>query len=324
MKFVVLVVSLGLVLTTPPALAQSRIVEASLETDLVPSPVEYAVLLPDGYREDGDPLPLLINLHGGQRDRSQLTQSQPLFDLVWADGTLPPVVVAMPSAGLSFYLNYQDRSERWEEFILEEFLPHLRDTYRVHTNREGTLLTGASMGGVGSLRLAFKHPERFAAVAALEPAIDPVLTWDEVRPKHQFFLTPADIERFYGSPVDKEHWAANNPASIANAEPAKLRDSGLQVYFEAGDLDFLWLYEGAEFLHQVLWTAKIPHEYHLVRGADHIGATLGRRILEALRFLGRELVPQPHDPVAQALRDEFEPVKQGLSEGDHYGLDGRR
>ena len=39
--------------------------EAELASDLIPRPVPYAVLLPDGYQADGAPLPLLLLLHGG-------------------------------------------------------------------------------------------------------------------------------------------------------------------------------------------------------------------------------------------------------------------
>ena len=178
------------------------------------------------------------------------------------------------------------------------------------------------MGGKGSLLLGLGHVERFVAVAALEPAIVPGLTWGEVKPKHLFFYPPPEyLGQLHGSPVDSEHWAANNPASIVHSDPAGIRDSALQIYFETGDLDGLWLYEGAEFLHQVLWNAKIPHEYHLVRGADHIGATVGRRYLEALRFLGRVLAPPTRNPAVEAFRQGFEPLKRDLGERDHYGLD---
>jgi len=33
----------------------------------VPSPVEYYALLPPGYDETGEPLPLVLNPHGGGR-----------------------------------------------------------------------------------------------------------------------------------------------------------------------------------------------------------------------------------------------------------------
>ena len=82
----------------------------------------------------------------------------------------------------------------------------------------------------------------------------------------------------------------------------------------------MWIYEGVEFLHQVLWNARIPHEYHLVRRADHVGATLMPRFREAQRFLGRVLTPEP-DPAAEAFRGQMEPAKRNLTDRDHYGLD---
>ena len=321
MKLAVTGIALALGLVAPPiAVAQSRIIEGSVETDLVSGPVEYAVLLPKEYREDGDRLPLLLSLHGDGGNRDVLAQrQQALFDELWADGSFPPVVVATPSANRSVYMNARNGDERWEDFMVDDFLSHLGATYRVRTDREGLLLTGASMGGTGSLLLGFKHPDRFAAVAALEPGIRPVLSWDEVRPKH--FLSREDMEPLYGWPVDRERWAANNPASIIHADPDTIRDSGLQIYVEAGDQDVFWLYEGAEFLHQTLWDAKIPHEYHLVRGADHVGATLERRRREALRFLGRVLAPPPPDNSVTRSRLATAPMKRGLAEDDHYGLD---
>ena len=40
----------------------SEYVESSIESDIVPGPVEYAVLLPNEYDKSGDPYPLLLNL----------------------------------------------------------------------------------------------------------------------------------------------------------------------------------------------------------------------------------------------------------------------
>ena len=116
-------------------------------------------------------------------------------------------------------MNNQSGTERWEDFVLDEFLPHVQETFRVQTDRDGTLLTGISMGGKGSLLLGFKHAERFVALAALEPAIVPGLTWGEVKPKHLFFYPPESLGQLHGSPVDSEHWAANNPASIVHSDP---------------------------------------------------------------------------------------------------------
>jgi predicted peptidase len=47
-------------------------IDGKLETKLAPSPVEFAVLLPDGYESANNLLPLLLFLHGGGGDKSFL------------------------------------------------------------------------------------------------------------------------------------------------------------------------------------------------------------------------------------------------------------
>ena len=155
MRTVAAFVIFAFALTAPQvATAQSRIVEGAVETNSVPGPVEYAVLLPDGYDPDGDPLPLLLNLHGRGGDSEFLRRRQPIFDELWADGSLPPVVVATPSAARSMYMNYRNGAERWADFIRDDFLPHLQATYRVRADPQGTMLTG--VGGELLISLAIR------------------------------------------------------------------------------------------------------------------------------------------------------------------------
>ena len=79
-----------------------------------------------------------------------------------------------------------------------------------------------------------------------------------------------------------------------------------------GDQDYLNLHEGAEFLHRVLWENRIPHEYHLVRGADHGGRTFGSRAKEAVTFLSLVVArpgPDP-DPGLRGMRESWGPEKE--------------
>jgi S-formylglutathione hydrolase len=110
--------------------------------------------------------------------------------------------------------------------------------------------------------------------------------------------------------VDPAYWDANNPATIASANPKRLIDSGLQIYLDVGDQDMFLLYEGTEFIHRVLWDNGVIHEYHIVHGADHVGRTLGPRTVEALQFFNRVLNPPAPDPVADAARKTLEPLKK--------------
>lgn len=297
----------------------SEIILAEISSDLVPGPVEYALLAPDGFRKMQQ-LPLIFNLHGGGGSRDNLTRQQPLWDRLWDAGELPPVIVVMPSVtARGFYMNFKDGSEKWEDFIVGPFLQHLRNTYPVSRESKFTFLMGASMGGMGSLRMAFRYPDRFGAVAALEPGIEPILKWSDMRPKHRFWRADDLFERAYGKPVDADFWAQNNPASMAVASVLKLRKSNLQIYIEAGDEDQFWLYEGAEFLHQTLWRLKIKHEYHLVRGGDHVGPSLGQRSEEAIKFLIRSYQPWSEPAMGiRAVMKFIELQKLKVDEKDHY------
>ncbi|MBI5773051.1 MAG: esterase [Verrucomicrobia bacterium] len=310
-----------LLFATVAGAGESRIVDLEMTSDLVPDPVKFSVLLPPDYEKAVAPLPLLINLHGGGGSRDMLKTQRGIFDDVWRDGSVPPMVVAMPSATeRGFYMDFRDGSEKWETFLTGQFLEKLRKDFKVRTDAKGTLLTGISMGGMGSLRIAFKHPTMFGAVAGMEPGIEPVLKWSEIRPKHRFWRGDGLLQKAYGNPIDAAYWEANNPAAIVAANAAKIRDAGLQIYLEAGDEDVFWLYEGAEFLHQTLWEKKVKHEYHLVRGADHVGRTLNPRTKEALRFLARTLQPPARDPAVERSRAKIDPLKRGLKEKDHYSL----
>ena len=58
-----------LVFSSPLALAQEaqrgRLIHAEIETELVPSPAKFDVLLPPNYETMEKPLPIVIWLHGG-------------------------------------------------------------------------------------------------------------------------------------------------------------------------------------------------------------------------------------------------------------------
>ncbi|HYB91114.1 MAG TPA: alpha/beta hydrolase-fold protein [Candidatus Binataceae bacterium] len=273
----------------------SKLITATIETALVPSPSRLSVLLPAGYDRGAASYPLMYLLHGGDGDNNFLGILKPLIERAWERSLLPPLVVVTPDADRSFYVDYRDGSRKWETFILGELLSHVRRTYRVDPRPSQTVVAGISMGGLGALRMAFKHPEMFAGVAALEPGIEPALSFDEIDLRDRFYRSDELLEERFGRPVDRECWKANNPANIAIARAAELRASKLPIYIEAADEDAFYLFYGAEFLHRVLFDAEVKHEYRLVRGADHLGRTLEHRFIDAFRFLGLALNPPPPD-----------------------------
>src|SRR5258707_1856885 len=53
-------------------------------------------------------------------------------------------------------LNSTDGSVRYNDFFLQEFLPHIERTYRIALGRGARAISGISMGGYGALRFAFE------------------------------------------------------------------------------------------------------------------------------------------------------------------------
>jgi S-formylglutathione hydrolase len=252
--------------------------------------VRHAVLPPPGY-EDGGPYPLCLVLHGGGGSHQNLVDSKALYDQLWNAGSIPPMVLASASTDpLSFYFDHPDGAFRWESFIADDFLAHLRATYKVKSDRASTIITGVSMGGYGCLKIAFRHPDRFAAVAAMEPALEPALRAADLRARNRFsFPKTGSAQALVGDNRDPAVFESNNPAGRAIANASAIRDSGLAIYLEVGDEDLLNLHDGTEFLHRVLWDLDIPHEYHLVRWADHVGPSLEPRLRETICWLGATL-----------------------------------
>jgi len=304
LAFVALLLAFSIVL---PA---GQLVTGEMPTNLLPHPLKFAVLLPDGYESSQAAFPLVFMLHGGDGDNGFLKRTQPMIKREWAAGTLPKVVAVTPDAQRSFYMDYKDGTQKWETLILGPFLDYLRKTYRLIDGPKGTYLLGISMGGMGAVRMGMKYPNRIGGIAALEPGLDPVLRWKDELPRYRFFRPQELFETIFGKPFDAAYWEANNPATIANNNPDRIRSSGIAIYMDVGTEDAFGLNEATEFMHQILWKNNIKHEYRLIYGADHLGRTLPPRTAEGLRFLGRVINPPPPDPVAEQLHKTLAPQRE--------------
>jgi S-formylglutathione hydrolase len=280
---------------------KGTLLHEELATDLVPGPAKYDVLLPPGYEDLKGPLPLLVWLHGGGSGVNHIERKIRVHvERAWADGVLSPTVIVAPITGPSYYIDWKDGSQKWETFIIRELIPHVRKTYKVRKDREGTVLAGASAGGQGTLRIGLRNPEVFIAAAAMEPGFKPVMSFDELDittlgPDPMTFLTPR-----FGDPVDTAYWRARHPPTIVVDNADRIRSSGIQLRIEAGDEDANLTWLSAELVHRLLFDAAIPHEYYIERGAAHVGRSMPRRLSHSLEFLERVLhPPQGPDPDAE-------------------------
>lgn len=254
----------------------------------VGSDVPTSALLPPGFdRARGVALPLVVWLHGGGGNREQLPQYRPWLDELTERGVIPPMVFASFSTSpFSGFLG------SWEEFIADELPRAMAERYGTRTDREGLAVAGISMGGYGALKSAFRSPDRFVAVGAMEPSVEPTLTSLPNHKRNTWTRGPAPS-------LD----VADNPARLAHDNAAAIRASGIAIYLEAGDEDYLNLHDGTEFVHRVLWDHDVRHEYHLVRWADHVGASMRPRFGEMMAFIAAALAGGRSDPVVFPLTE---------------------
>ncbi len=264
---------------------------------------QYAVIVP----QDAGPLPLCIVLMGGGGSRQSLVDCQPLFEKWWAESAVAPMILATPSPGMSYYLD-------WDPFIVDEFIPHLRAANNIGP---ATAIMGISMGGYGALKMAFAHPEQFAAVAVMNPMIEPGLSDAQIGARNKIHHATGGPANLIGPTRDPEVFAANNPANRAIANAQRIRESALPICIDVGDNDFVNAHDGAEFLHRVLWDLDISHEYHLVRGADHGGSTFRPRMRATFAWLSAALAqPAAEDPSFDAMRAQLEPLRDQAAASD--------
>ena len=151
--------------TTPGRAMKGTLIETTVASTNVPGPVPITYYLPKNYdAKRAEPYPLLIQLHGGGLSNKRMENSPgqwvgmgELLDQAIESGLVAPMVSVMPSAGRWFYMNFRDGSQKWEDFVMKDLLPYMRKNFNVVQDREGTFITGASMGGVGSLRISVKY-----------------------------------------------------------------------------------------------------------------------------------------------------------------------
>ena len=136
-----------------------------------PTERDLFVYLPPGYDDNTREYPVLVGLAGFTGTGGKYFNVDPLggsldqrLDRMIGSGACPPVIVAAPDCftrvGGTQYLN-STAVGRYEDHVVEEIVPHLRNRYRA--GRFGVF--GKSSGGYGALRLGMRHPDVFEAVA---------------------------------------------------------------------------------------------------------------------------------------------------------------
>ena len=258
--------------------------EQQMESELMDEPVSYAVYLPPGYREGTQRYPVVYLLHGYSDDETawiQFGEIQRTTDRAIARREIPPMIIVMPDAGVTWYINDYRGETPYEDMIFREFIPTIDNQYRTRPEKEFRGVAGLSMGGYGSLIWSLHHPDMFSSCAAYSAGIfidDEILRMEEKRYQRWF-------AKIYGPSQNNrltDHWKKNSVLYLAETLPVDEIEK-VRFYIDCGDDDFL--YVGNSLLHMEMRKRGIDHEYRVREGA-HNWTYWRTHILHGLRFIG--------------------------------------
>jgi pimeloyl-ACP methyl ester carboxylesterase len=147
--------------------------------------------------------------------------------------------------------------------VLEEVRPFAADRWAVRV----VGLLGVGMGGQGALRLAFRHPTEFPAVAALAPSIE----------YHQLHGRGTVLDDMYESREQCRQDTAVLHVSPVQAPP--------HIFFCIDPDDDEW-HRGNDRLHEKLGALGVAHACDLTtRAGGHSSEYVERMAEPAIRFL---------------------------------------
>lgn len=195
---------------------------ALVRIDHVPETVKVNlplnIILPEPGKIAGQPVAkrkVLYLLHGLSDDAGAWQRFTSIETIAAAYG----LVVVMPSAGRSFYID-QPNGQAYFSYLTEELPHYIEAVFGLAPRREDTFIAGNSMGGYGSIKAALLRPELYAVAGSfsgvLSIAVLQLLPQTDPR-RAEFGLLFGDLEKLVGSEHDPAVWlerAGKNPSRL--------------------------------------------------------------------------------------------------------------
>lgn len=323
----ILLVLLTICISSTATFSSGRVETITFFSDALQEEREINVYLPDGYDDpenEDTHYPLFLFLHGASSQPSTYSQfATMVYDPMISNGQINPVIIAYPDgraepyAG-SFYTNSELYGD-FETYITSDVITHLDNTYRTLADPQQRCIYGHSMGGFGSMKLAFQHPDLFTGVASLSGPLDlaqvpnliPVILDENggsgpYSPEAGTFSylgfsmagafspnldnEPEPVDMPFdndGNLIDEvfDLWLANSPSVLARENPVV----SLGIYFDCGTEDELQVFPFNEAFEDSLTAQDITCTFESYTGG-HANQLLNR-VPIATQFLD-ELVSQ--------------------------------
>lgn len=259
--------------------AQSKVFESlTFHSSKLGKDVSYSIYIPSGYDTSVRKYPVLYLLHGytdNETNWIQTGEMQEITDQAIANGEAAPMIIVMPNAWDTWYVNQYDGKAPYEDMFFEELIPYIEKTYRTRTTKEFRAIAGLSMGGYGSFLYTLHHPDMFSACAPLSAALfeDKGMEARKGNSDQDLFF------RLYGPGT--KHWKKN---SVLYLLSGLNKDNLPQVryYIDCGDDDSLL--DGNFQAHKVMREKGLRHEFR-VRDGGHGWVYWQTALPEVLKFV---------------------------------------
>lgn len=222
--------------------------------------VSYLVYLPPGYEQSKDRrYPVVYWLHGIGGSQQGVPAITARLTSAIESGKAPPFLMVFVNGMIrSWYVDAANGKCPVETVTLRELVPHIDSTYRTIDRREGRMIEGFSMGGAGTARWGFKHPELFGSISVLAGALGDDANAMNRRDGGKSF------QEIYGGKM--ENYEAENLWRWAEKNAGQVRERAT-IRIVVGGNDQL---QGVNArYHEWLAGLNIAHEYTVVPDAAH-------------------------------------------------------
>ncbi|MGD8487001.1 MAG: alpha/beta hydrolase family protein [Chloroflexota bacterium] len=186
------------------AALDERTVDLTIDSPAVGTE-KVRLLLPAGFDREADTdWPVLYLLHGAFDDYTSWTRETDVAELTAG----LPLLVAMPEAGEDgWYADWWNGGEggppMWETFHLTEVRELLERNWQAGDDR---VVAGVSMGGLGAMSYAARHPDLFKAAAAFSGVLHPTTLAFDLHP-----------DLWGDRTAQSDVWEAHDPVLLADA-----------------------------------------------------------------------------------------------------------
>jgi enterochelin esterase-like enzyme len=227
----------------------------------------YSIFLPEGYGTSHRQYPVLYLLHGFTGDHTdwiQYGEVQKIADNAILKESVTPMLIVMPSADSTWYINTFDGSANYEEYFITEFIPMIEKSYPIRAEKQFRAVAGLSMGGHGALLYGIRYPELFSAVGSLSASVrndEELIQLSDQQWRRLFVQAYGDYQ---GKKRITSHLKENTVLNVIKTKNATDL-STVDYYIDCGDDDHLIVCNMK--LHEVFLAKKVKHEFRVRDGA---------------------------------------------------------